>query len=48
VNSFRVLLVLADIEVRMEIFGQLEVGAPDRIKEKVRPVDSAPVFLAFL
>jgi hypothetical protein len=35
-NSFCVLLVLADIEVRMEILGQPEVGAPDKKKEKVK------------
>jgi hypothetical protein len=35
VNSFRVLLVLADIEVRMEILGQPEVRTPDKKKKKI-------------
>ncbi len=34
-NSFCVLLVLADIEVRVEILGQPEVRTPDKKKEKI-------------
>jgi hypothetical protein len=36
VNSFCVLLVLADIEVRVEVFGQPEVRTPDKKKSKVK------------
>ncbi len=39
VNRFCVLLVLADIEVRVEILGQPEVRAPDKIRKKSKKSD---------